>query len=161
PSVVSRRARYVRRLAMSLLDAADRRLVLALAALLTVLIASTVVLRLAYHLAGRGHISVLDAAYFAVETVTTLGYRHFPFHGQARWLMASAIALMLAGATFIAVFFALLTNIIVSRRIEESLGRQRITGLSGHVLVIGLGSVGTRVAEQLAAAGSEVVVVDK
>jgi Trk K+ transport system NAD-binding subunit len=161
PSAATRRARYVRNLAMSLLDAADRRLALALAALAAVLIASTVVLRLAYHLAGAGHISVLDAAYFTVETITTVGYGDFSFHGQAPWLIASAIALMLAGATFVAVFFALLTNIIVSRRIEESLGRQRITGLTGHVLVIGLGSVGMRVVEQLAAAGSEVVVVEK
>jgi Trk K+ transport system NAD-binding subunit len=161
PSAVTRRTRYVRRLAMSLLDAADRRIALALAALLAVLTASTVVLRLAYHVAGTGHISVLDAAYFTVETVTTVGYGDFAFRGQAPWLMASGIALMLAGATFVAVFFALLTNIIISRRIEESLGRQRITGLSGHVLVIGLGSVGMRVVEQLVAAGSEVVVVEK
>jgi Trk K+ transport system NAD-binding subunit len=161
PSAVARRARYVRNLSMSLLDAADRRLALALAALVAVLIASTAVLRLAYHLGGTGHLSVLDAAYFTVETITTVGYGDFSFHGQAPWLMAGGIALMLAGATFVAVFFALLTNIIVSRRIEESLGRQRITGLSGHVLVIGLGSVGMRVVEQLTVAGSEVVVVEK
>ena len=37
---------------------------------------------------------------------------------------------------------------IVSRRLEESLGRQRITGLSGHVIVIGLGTVGTRVIQR-------------
>jgi Trk K+ transport system NAD-binding subunit len=161
PAAVTRRARYVRNLSMSLLDAADRRLALALAALVTVLIASTVVLRLAYHLAGTGHFSVLDAAYFTVETITTVGYGDFSFHGQAPWLVAGGIALMLAGATFVAVFFALLANVIVSRRIEESLGRQRITGLSGHVLLIGLGSVGMQVVEQLTVAGSEVVVVEK
>ena len=75
--------------------------------------------------------------------------------------MASAIGLMLAGAVFVAVFFALLTNIIVGRRIEESLGRQRITGLSGHILVIGLGSVGLQVVLQLAEAGRDIVVVEK
>jgi hypothetical protein len=32
---------------------------------------------------------------------------------------------MLAGALFVAVFFALLTNAIVGRRIEESLARPR------------------------------------
>jgi Trk K+ transport system NAD-binding subunit len=161
PSAAARRARYVRRLTMSVLDAADRRIALALAALVAVLIASTAVLHLAYHLARAGHISVLDAAYFTVETITTVGYGDFSFRGQAPWLTVGGIALMMAGATFVAVFFALLTNIIVSRRIEESLGRQRVTGLSGHVLVIGLGSVGMRVAEQLAAAGSELVVVEK
>ncbi len=161
PSPARRRAASVRNLAVSLLDAADRRLALALAALLVVLTASTVVLRLAYHLAGAAHLSVLDAAYFTVETVTTVGYGDFNFRGQASWLMASGIALMVAGAIFVAVFFALLTNMIVSRRIEESLGRRRITGLSDHTLVIGLGSVGMQVVEQLVAAGREVVVVEK
>ena len=156
-----RYVRYVRQLAVSVLRAADRRLALALAALVAVLIVSTVVLRLAYHVTAAQHMSVLGAAYFTVETLTTVGYGDFSFRGQAPWLMASAIGLMLAGAVFVAVFFALLTNIIVGRRIEESLGRQRITGLSGHILVIGLGSVGLQVVQQLAAAGRDIVVVEK
>jgi Trk K+ transport system NAD-binding subunit len=151
----------LRRFARSLLHAADRRLATALAALFVVLIASTAVLRLTYHLRGARPISVLDAAYFTVETVTTVGYGDFSFRGQSPVLMTAAICLMLAGALFVAVFFALLTNALVSRRIEESLGRQRITGLSGHILVIGLGSVGTRVVGRLVAAGRHVVVVEK
>src|SRR5208337_4750078 len=117
-----RYVRYVRQLAVSVLRAADRRLALALAALVAVLIVSTVVLRLAYHVTAAQHMSVLGAAYFTVEMLTT---------------------------------------IIVGRRIEESLGRQRITGLSGHILVIGLGSVGLQVVQQLAAAGRDIVVVEK
>ena len=155
-----RGARYLRNLALSMLHAVDRRLLLALTALFAVLAASTLVLRLAY-LTAAGHLSVLDALYFTVETITTVGYGDYSFRGQSPWLMGGAICLMLAGALFVAVFFALLTNVIVGRRIEESLGRQRLTGLSGHVLVIGLGSVGLRVVEQLAAAGSEIVVVEK
>jgi Trk K+ transport system NAD-binding subunit len=152
-----RRRRLVRHLALSLLRAADRRLALAMAALFAVLAISTSVISLAYHPA----VSVLQAAYFTVETITTVGYGDFSFRGQSGWLMASAICLMLAGALFVAVFFALVTNMIVSRRIQESLGRQRITGLTGHVLVIGLGSVGMQVVQRLAAAGTEVVVVEK
>ncbi len=157
----SRAGRYFRHLALSLLRAADRRLAVALTALLVVLAASTAVLSLTYRLSGARHLSVLDAAYFTVETITTVGYGDFSFRGQPAWLMASAIALMLAGALFVAVFFALLTNIVVGRRISESLGRQQITGLSGHVLVIGLGSVGMRVVQQLAEAGRDIVVVEK
>ena len=157
----ARPARYVRHLALSLLRAGDRRLALALAALLAVLAAATAALSLGYHPTGARHISVLDAAYFTVETITTVGYGDFSFRGQPPWLMAGAIGLMLAGALFVAVFFALLTNIVVGRRISESLGRQRITGLSGHVLVIGLGSVGLRVVQQLAEAGRDIVVVEK
>ena len=161
PATAARRTRYVRHLALSLLQAGDRRLAVALAALLAVLAASTAGLSLAYQLSGARHLPVLDAAYFTVETITTVGYGDFSFRGQPPWLMAGAICLMLAGALFVAVFFALLTNIVVSRRISESLGRQRITGLNGHVLVIGLGSVGMRVVQQLADAGRDIVVVEK
>jgi len=148
-------------LVLSLLHAADRRLVLAMAALVTVLIGSTVVLRLAFQLTSTQHLSVLDALYFTVETITTVGYGDFSFRGQAPWLMGCAVGLMLAGALFVAVFFALLTNVLVSRRIEESLGRQQITGLTGHVLVIGLGAVGMGVVKRLAAVGRDIVVVEK
>jgi len=105
---------------MSLVQAADRRLALALAALAFVLVTSTAVLRVAYHLPGARRFPLLDAAYFTVETVTTVGYGDFTFRHQDPWLMAGAIGLMLLGALFVAVFFALLTNTLVSRRIEES-----------------------------------------
>ncbi len=157
----SRNARYLRHLALSLLHATDRRLVSALAALFAVIVTSTIVLRLAYRLPAAHRIPLLDAAYFTVETITTVGYGDFSFRAQPSWLMAGAICLMLLGALFVAVFFAMLTNTLVSRRIEESLGRQRITGLSGHVLVIGLGAVGIEVVRGLVTAGAEVVVVEK
>jgi Trk K+ transport system NAD-binding subunit len=153
--------RMLRHLGASLLQAADRRLAVALGALFTVLAASTLILRLAYRLPGGARLPLLDAAYFTVETVTTVGYGDYSFRDQGPWLIAGAICLMLLGALFVAVFFAMLTNMLVSRRIEESLGRGRITGLHGHVLVIGLGAVGMQAATRLAAAGSAVVVVEK
>jgi len=160
PSRPVRAVAYLRHLAVSLLNAVDRRLGIALFALFTVVIGSTLILRLAYRLGGQ-HIPLLDAAYFTVETVTTVGYGDFSFRSQSPWLMSGAIVLMLLGALFVAVFFAMLTNMLVSRRIEESLGRRRITGLRGHVLVIGLGSVGMQAASRLVAEGSDVVVVEK
>ena len=156
-----RRAAHVRDLAVSLARAADRRLAMALGALLAVLVASTIVLRLTYTYAGPSHrISLLDAVYFTVETVTTVGYGDYTFRGEPPWLIIFAVCLMLTGALFVTIFFALVTNILVSRRIEESLGRRKITALRGHVLVIGLGTVGLRVAQELHAADSEVVVVE-
>jgi Trk K+ transport system NAD-binding subunit len=156
-----RRAGSLRQLAMSLATAVDRNLAVALAALMTVLLTATVVLRLTYQFAGpHHHISLLNALYFTVETVTTVGYGDFTFRGEPDWLIWFAIGLMMAGGLFVAVFFALVTNVLVSRRIEESLGRQKITGLQGHVLVIGLGTVGLRVVQQLYAAGRDVVVVE-
>jgi Trk K+ transport system NAD-binding subunit len=104
---------------------------------------------------------VLDAAYFTVETLTTVGYGDYSFRGEPGWLVVFAIFLMMSGALFVAVFFALVANMLISRRIEESLGRQRITALHGHVLVVGLGTVGLRVVRQLRAAGRGVVVIEQ
>jgi Trk K+ transport system NAD-binding subunit len=125
-----------------------------------VVVASTTVLRAGYELSGH-HISSLEALYFTVETITTVGYGDFTFIHESPLLMVFAIVLMVTGALFVAVFFALLTNSIVSRRLEESLGQVRMTGLHGHVLVVGLGRVGLQVLERLVAAGSHVVVVEK
>jgi Trk K+ transport system NAD-binding subunit len=157
-----RAAHALRDLAVSFLRATDRRIMIALGALLTVLVTATLVLRFTYQLAGPGHnISLLQAVYFSVETVTTVGYGDYSFRGEPGWLVVFAIALMLTGALFVAVFFALLTDMLVSRRIEESLGLQKITALRGHVLVIGLGAIGWRVVQQLHDAGREVVVIER
>jgi len=147
PAVAARQVRYARQLALSMLRAVDRRLGWTLAALFAVVIVSAALLRVAYQAGGGSgrHLSVLDAVYFTVETVTTVGYGDYSFRDQPAWLIAGATGLMLAGALFVAVFFAMVTNTIVGLRISELLGRQRITGLSGHVLVIGLGSVGMQV----------------
>ena len=99
------------------------RLVIALGALFAVLIAVDHGAGADLPPARRQPISLLYAAYFTVETVTTVGYGDFSFRGQSPLLVGAAICLMLAGALFVAVFFALLTNVLVSRRIEESLGR--------------------------------------
>jgi Trk K+ transport system NAD-binding subunit len=138
----------------------DRSLGVALGALLVMVTTSTLVLRTGYDLSGH-HISSLQALYFTIETITTVGYGDFTFAHETPWLMAFAVFLMIGGALFVGVFFALVTNLIVTRRIDESLGRYRITGLRGHILVIGLGTVGTEVVEHLARAGIDVVVVEK
>ena len=150
------------RIAMRLLaNASDRRLMLPVAGLFTLVAISTVVLRFSYRAPdGRG-MSVVDAVYFNVETLTTIGYGDFTFSDQQTWLRIFAIGLMILGTMLVAVFFAMLANMLISQRIEEALGRGRLTGLHGHVVVVGLGSVGARVAERLAAQGARVVVVDE
>jgi Trk K+ transport system NAD-binding subunit len=161
PGPAGRVARALRDLAVSLARAADRRIAIALGGLVAVLVTATLVLRFTYQYAGPGHrISMLDAVYFTVETVTTVGYGDYSFRNEPAWLVVFAVLLMMSGALFVAVFFALVTNMLVSRSIEESLGRQKITVLRGHVLVIGLGTVGLRVVQQLRDAGRDVVVVE-
>jgi Trk K+ transport system NAD-binding subunit len=161
PARSARRRASARQVALSLLHVADRRLAMAVGALAGVILVATAVLRFSYHMPGTRRFPLLDAAYFTVETITTVGYGDFTFRHQPAWLMAGAIVLMLLGATFVAVFFALLTNVLVSRRIEEALGRGRVNGRAGHVLVIGLGAVGWRAVQRLAGEGADVVVMEK
>ena len=44
---------------------------------------STVILRLAYRLPGGGHMTVLTALYFTVETISTVGFGDFSFSHQS------------------------------------------------------------------------------
>ena len=147
-------------LARDLLGALDRRIKLALVALGGLVVVSMAMLLLGYEEAGGRRMTPLDALYFTVETIGTVGYGDFYFRDQDPWLRAWAIVLMIVGATLATVFFALLTNVLIGRRIEETLGRRRITGLDGHVIVVGVGSVGMAAVDGLLARGAEVVVVE-
>ena len=139
------------------LDRRIRRAVLALVALAAL---SVTVLTLGYREPNGTGMSVLDALYFTVETIGTVGFGDFYFRSQEPWLRGWAIFLMVVGATLATVFFALLTNLLISRTIASSLGRRRVTGLSGHVVVVGLGAVGLAVVEGLRARDVDVVVVE-
>ena len=138
----------------------DRRIKLALVALVALVGVSMTVLLIGYEEPSGRRMSPIDALYFTVETIGTVGFGDFYFRDQHAWLRIWAICLMLVGATLATVFFALLTNALIGRRLEETLGRRRITGLDDHVIVIGSGSIGVAVVDGLRAAGVEVVVVE-
>lgn len=156
-----RRGRAVRSLLSALVAEADRPLRIAVAAVLIFVAANTAVLTAAFRKPDGSHMTVLDGVYFSVETVTTIGYGDFNFAGQAAWLRVVSIATMIAGALLLASFVALLTNLLVSRRLEESYGRRRLGGMRGHVVVVGLGSVGLGVVQGIVASGGEAVVLER
>ncbi|MCW2497700.1 NAD-binding protein [Jatrophihabitans sp.] len=140
---------------------ADRSFRLTLAALLSVAVVSIVLLRVGYHGINGRHMHVLDAVYFTTETLTTVGFGDFYFANQSGWLRIWAIVLMVVGATIVTILYALLTNLLVSRRIAQSLGRQLATRMANHVILVGLGAVGMRVLEALVTAGQQVVVLER
>ena len=146
----------------ALMETNSRGLVFSVTGLLLLLIVSTIVLRFAYVVQqGRSH-DVLGATYFSVETVATVGYGDYSFAAQDAWFRVFAIALIVLGVTLGSAGFTLFTNVLVSRRIERGfLGRRRVPGMVGHVVVVGLGSVGIRVVEGLLTAGRRVVVVEQ
>jgi len=155
------RTRLRRRLA-GLRDSNARGLALVAAAVLGLLVVATAVIRLGYVQAGgQGHPGLLASLYFTVETVATVGYGDYNFSSQPAWLQVFGIVLIVLGVTLVSTAFALFTNFLVSRRIDQSLGRRRVPGMTGHVVVVGLGSVGIRVVEGLVAQGRGVVVIER
>ena len=139
----------------------SRGLVFALAGLAVLLVVAIAVIHFWYvDPVGHGHLDVLTSTYFTVETVATVGFGDYSFAAQNTGMQVFAIALIVLGVTLVTTAFALFTNVLVSRRIEQSLGRRRVPGMAGHVVVIGLGSVGIRVVEGLLAQGRRVVVVE-
>jgi len=130
----------------------------AVAAVLSLLMVSTLLLWTSYNRPGM---SALDAMYFSVETVATVGYGDFNFIDQEPWLRMWAIFLMIAGVTTIAMMMAFLSDMLISRRLNDSTGRRRARGMSRHVIVVGLGAFGIRVASALVQAGQRVVIVER
>ena len=146
----------------AVLAVADRPLRVAAALGLVLLAISTLVLHFGYDWSGHhAHLPVLDAIYFTVETVATVGFGDFSFSSQPTWIEVFGICLIVAGTTLVTTLFALLTNALVSRRIAQSLGHERIPGMRRHVVLVGLGTVGMQVLEGLLERGREVVVVER
>jgi Trk K+ transport system NAD-binding subunit len=138
---------------------ADRGLRIALGLGFLLLVVSTLVLHFGYQQAGG--LPVVSAIYFTVETIATVGFGDFSFSKQPLPMEIFGICLIVAGTTLVTTIFALLTNTLVSRRIAQSLGQAEIPGMRGHVVMVGLGSVGMEVLEGLVARGLEVVVVER
>ncbi|MCU1649753.1 MAG: Calcium-gated potassium channel mthK, partial [Pseudonocardia sp.] len=151
----------LRVLLRSLAAESDRPLRTTLLVLGVLFAVSVLVLRLGYVKPDGASMTVLDAIYFTVETIATVGYGDFSFAEQAPWLRTYAIALMMFGVVLAAIWFALLTQLLVSSRIERSFGQRRVGAMKGHVIVVGLGEVGVRVLEGLLAAGRQVVVLER
>ena len=131
----------------------DRILVWALISLFALVFPSA--LFFSYALDSR----YMDALYFVWTTVMTVGYGDIALKDAGDGVKLFGMALMLAGASFIAVLFALLSDWVLSRRLDLMQGRVRVRG-KGHVLIAGAGNVGLRIAEMLAADGQRLVVIE-
>lgn len=129
----------------------------ALSVSLSLLVGSTILLWLTYDKPGM---SIVDALYFSTETIATVGYGDFSFSDQPTWLRLFSIVLMFAGITTTAVLMAFVADLLLSRRLAYSAGRRKVRELRDHIIVVGLGSFGVRVAADLKAAGHDVAVVE-
>jgi voltage-gated potassium channel len=131
------------------------RLRVAAALVGAVLVAGTI----GYWLLG---LSLLDAAYQTVTTVTTVGFREMGDFGPAEQVYT--MVLIVVGAGVVLYTLSLGMQVVIEGELGKVVGRRRmdrkIADLHGHVVVCGWGRVGRAVAADLAENGREVVVVD-
>ncbi|OBA63362.1 potassium transporter TrkA [Mycobacterium sp. 1100029.7] len=161
PSTTHARQRRLRRAvdaARGLRNDVNPMFVRAVAAVLAVLIGSTVLLRFSYQ--PHAKMNWVDALYFSTETIATVGYGDFSFLSQPTWLRLFSIMLMFGGLTTTAVLVAFIADLLISRRFAHTSGRRRARHLRNHIVVVGLGSFGSRVIADLTAAGYDVAVIE-
>ena len=133
---------------------ADRVLIFALVSLFLLVFPSALVFSRALNL------RYIDGLYFVWTTVMTVGYGDIALKDSHDSIKIFGMVLMLAGASFIAVLFALLSDFVMSRRLDMLRGRTRVRG-HGHVLLVGAGNLGFRIAELLAPDGGHLVILER
>jgi Trk K+ transport system NAD-binding subunit/multidrug transporter EmrE-like cation transporter len=107
------------------------------------------------------HLTILQAIYFTFETGATVGFGDFSFAQQTQAMQVFGILLIIVSTVIVSLIFAFITNLLISRRIEQSLGQGQVHEFRGHTVLIGLGSVGMRVIEGLRDQGRDVAVIER
>jgi voltage-gated potassium channel len=107
--------------------------------------------------------SVIDALYQTVTTITTVGFREVvPFDDGMKLF---SIALALSGVGTALYTFTVVLETLVEGRLTDLFGRRRmqrrIDEMKDHVIVCGWGRVGRTIANYVAGAGYDVVVIDR
>src|SRR5581483_429602 len=107
--------------------------------------------------------SVLDAAYQTVTTIATVGFREVrPLDDAGK---VFTIGLILVGVGTALYTFSVVLESLIEGDLIELFGRRRmerrIDAMHDHVIVCGWGRVGRAIAEELNAAGVDLVAVDR
>jgi Trk K+ transport system NAD-binding subunit len=105
-------------------------------------------------------LSWVNSFYFVVTTMTTVGFGDISLRESGSVSKIVGIILMLTSVTSAAIIFALITDSLLKQRLALVFGRRRVK-LSDHVLVVGMGSVGLKVVEELLNRGETVVAIEE
>lgn len=108
------------------------------------------------------HVDLLEAVYFTIATVTTVGYGDIIPHSTGGKILASL--LMLGGVGTVLYLFSAVVAFLVEGRLREVLGVRRmkkmIGQLRGHYIVCGFGRLGRLVVQDLDVSGASFVVIE-
>lgn len=125
----------------------------AMAAFLGVVLFSVVFFHMTLGLKG------IDAFYFVITTITTVGYGDLSLINASPWLKLYGSFLMLCGAAIMATLFSIITDLVLRTRLRDVLARS-CSRYKGHVIVAGLDNLGFRLVRELAEHGETVVAID-
>jgi Trk K+ transport system NAD-binding subunit len=100
------------------------------------------------------------ALYFVITIMTTVGFGDYNFRDAPPWLKLYGCVMMISGLTLMTILISIVTDYIVTLRVEQSLGR-RPTRLTNHVVVVGLGDVGSRIVQELRRMRVPVVAIER
>lgn len=108
------------------------------------------------------HLSIGQAAYLTIITLTTVGYGDVVPHTPAGQLFT--VALVLTGLGIVLYLVSVGAEVVIEGHLRDLLGRnamqRRIDDLRDHVIVCGYGRFGRVVTDELRRNGADVVVVD-
>jgi len=142
-------------------DPSIRRVLSAMGLLVVVIVAGAFII----WLLGDGDWGLLEAVYFAIYTVTTVGFSELPRAEVHAGVRLAIGVLILGGLGAIAFFQSTLTALLIEGVIGRAFRRRRmqnrIGNMKGHFVVAGCGRTGKYVVEELAASGREFVVIDR
>lgn len=137
------------------------RFLLSAAALTLVVIGSGVVF---WSLEGSEY-SLFDSIYFALITVSTVGYSEPPRMDRLPMARVVVMGMIVVGVATVAFFQSSLTAVMVEGVIGRAWRRRRmerkIASLQGHTIVAGCGRTGRFVIEELVSSDRPFVVIDQ
>jgi len=115
-----------------------------------------------YLLIGQG-VSRLDAMYMVAITLTTVGYREVlePTPATVVWTMGILAFGFIAAMVFVGLLIALIVEGEVGRLIGSRQLESQIKHMQDHVIICGLGRMGTMLVKHLQGRRVPVVVVEK
>jgi Trk K+ transport system NAD-binding subunit len=102
----------------------------------------------------------IDAFYFTVTIITTVGFGDINLSGAPTWVKLYGCALMLTGVSMLVFLYGLFTDYLVRMRVEEAFGPKR-TALREHIIVAGTGDLGARIARRLHSLGVPTLAVER
>jgi voltage-gated potassium channel len=108
------------------------------------------------------HFSFIDALFTTVDMMSTVGITAHPLTDQGR-LFTIVIIILGVGSLFYT--FGVIMEFMIEGHLGQAIGRRimdrKIAGLRNHCIICGFGRVGTRIAEEFAAAHKAFVVIDE